>query len=159
MDVVKTNIDMNELVKHVIQELDNGVNKKTIYWTIKDLPHVEGEMSTLRQVWINLISNAIKYSGKADKPCIEIGSYTADSQIVFYVKDNGVGFDQQYRNKLFKVFQRLHNSEEFEGTGVGLAIVEKIVSRHGGKTWAEAEVNNGATFYFSLPSTSVSIYP
>ena len=105
----------------------------------------------MRQVWINLITNAIKYSGNSTAPEIQIGSFKQDDMLVFFVEDNGVGFDEKYKSKLFKVFQRLHSAEEFEGTGIGLAIVEKIVSKHGGLVWAEAEVNKGASFYFSLP--------
>jgi len=115
------------------------------------LPDVYGDIATMRQVWINIISNAIKYTGGKPKPHIEIGSFEQQQQTVFFIKDNGVGFDSKYSNKLFKVFQRLHSAVEFEGTGVGLAIVEKIISRHGGKIWAEAELDKGATFYFSLP--------
>ena len=108
--------------------------------------------STIRQVWINLISNAIKYSRNADKPIIEIGSLPDNGSVTFFVKDNGVGFDVQYANKLFKVFQRLHGADEFEGTGVGLAIVEKIISKHGGSVWAKSEPGKGATFYFNMPA-------
>src|SRR6185312_7919730 len=96
-------------------------------------------------------SNAVKYSGNAAHPEIEIGSTKESESIAFFVKDNGVGFDEKYKAKLFKVFQRLHTSEEFEGTGIGLAIVDKIISKHGGEVWVEAELNKGATFYFSLP--------
>jgi light-regulated signal transduction histidine kinase (bacteriophytochrome) len=100
---------------------------------------------------VNLISNAIKYSATKDEPQIEIAAYSKDGEHVFYVKDNGVGFDQQYSDKLFKVFQRLHSQEEFEGTGIGLALVEKILTKQGGRVWAEAELGKGACFYFSLP--------
>lgn len=110
-----------------------------------------GDINTIKQVWINLISNAIKYSRNAAAPFIEIGSFIRNSENIFFIKDNGVGFDTKYGNKLFKVFQRLHGPNEFEGTGVGLAIVEKIVSRHGGRVWGEAEIGKGASFYFSLP--------
>jgi light-regulated signal transduction histidine kinase (bacteriophytochrome) len=103
-------------------------------------------------VWANLLSNAIKYSGKRDRPRIEIGSYLEDGMNVFYVKDNGAGFDMKYRDKLFGVFQRSHGDDEFPGTGVGLAIVQKLAARHGGSAWAQGVVDAGATFYFSLPA-------
>ena len=122
-----------------------------IRWNIHDLLPVNADLNTIRQVWINLISNAIKYSGNKEQPCIEIGSYSEVARVIFYIKDNGVGFDSDYKNKLFKVFQRLHDAEEFEGTGIGLALVEKIISRHGGKVWAEGKEEEGASFYFSLP--------
>jgi light-regulated signal transduction histidine kinase (bacteriophytochrome) len=113
---------------------------------------MNADINTIKQVWINYISNAIKYSEKSGQPRIEIGALAQNVQTTYYIKDNGVGFDYRYMDKLFKVFQRLHSSGDFEGTGVGLAIVEKIISKHGGKVWAEAEVDKGATFYFSLPA-------
>jgi len=150
-DMVKMNINTRELVQEIITELDIEHTSHAITWEIQVLPDVYGDMATMRQVWINIISNAIKYTGGKPKPHIEIGSFEQQQQTVFFIKDNGVGFDSKYSNKLFKVFQRLHSAVEFEGTGVGLAIVEKIISRHGGKIWAEAELDKGATFYFSLP--------
>jgi PAS domain S-box-containing protein len=148
-DIMKTNIDMGKMVTEIINELalENGIE-----WAIPALPAVKGDFNTLRQVWINLISNAVKYSGNKAHPHIEIGSFLQEGQTAFFIKDNGVGFDNKYKDKLFRVFQRLHSSEEFEGTGVGLALVEKIISKHGGKVWAEATVNQGACFYFSLPA-------
>lgn len=150
-ELVKTDINTRALVQEVIADLQEQNPTAAITWEVRDLLPVKADINTIRQVWINLISNAIKYSGSVDHPAIEIGSFFDIGEVVFYVKDNGVGFDDQYKHKLFKVFQRLHNPEEFEGTGVGLALVEKIISRHKGKVWAEGKTNQGATFYFSLP--------
>jgi light-regulated signal transduction histidine kinase (bacteriophytochrome) len=105
----------------------------------------------MRQVWINLLSNAIKFSAKAEHPSIEVGGYPEGSANVYYVRDNGAGFDMQYYDKLFGVFQRLHRSDEFPGTGVGLAIVQRVISKHGGRVWAQGAVGQGATFFFTLP--------
>lgn len=149
-DILKTVVDMDTMVHSIIEELTQQ-DSRSVEWIIHPLPEPMGDMNTLRQVWVNLISNAIKYSSKASHPRIEIGSYEDELSIVYYVKDNGVGFDEQYSNKLFKVFQRLHSEQEFEGTGVGLALVEKIVSKHGGKAWANSSINKGATFNFSIP--------
>jgi PAS domain S-box-containing protein len=152
-EMIKTQINSKRIVNEVINEMNMQENQKgrTINWDVHSLPPVNADINTIRQVWVNLISNAIKYSGKNENPVIDIGSYFENGQTVFYVKDNGVGFDEKYKNKLFKVFQRLHDTNEFEGTGVGLALVEKIISRHGGKVWAEGKENQGASFYFSLP--------
>jgi PAS domain S-box-containing protein len=150
--ISKTPVNTQLLVKEITADLDRSErNGKTVNWIIHDLPASNADLNTMRQVWINLVSNAVKYSRKHPAPEVEIGSFKRDGEIVFFVKDNGVGFDEKYKNKLFKVFQRLHSSEEFEGTGIGLAIVEKIISKHGGRVWADAEVNKGANFYFSLP--------
>jgi light-regulated signal transduction histidine kinase (bacteriophytochrome) len=152
-EIMKTQINTQSMVNEIVTELIHQNNgHTTIEWNIHALPPVNADINTIRQVWINLISNAIKYSGNKQQPNIEIDSESRNGQIVFSVKDNGVGFDQQYSHKLFKVFQRLHGPEEFEGTGVGLALVEKIVSRHGGKVWAKGEIDKGACFYFSLPN-------
>jgi signal transduction histidine kinase len=148
-DIVKHNIPTNELVKEIIA--NTGATDQ-ISWDIEPLPESWGDTNTIRQVWTNLISNAKKYTGNAVSPRIEIGSFTDKEKTVFFVKDNGVGFDPKYKDKLFKVFQRLHGAAEFEGTGVGLAVVEKIISKHGGKVWADAEKDKGASFYFSLPA-------
>lgn len=151
-EIMKTQINTQKIVHEIVDELVQQNNRHaTIGWNIHALPPVNADTNTIRQVWINLISNAIKYSSHKQHPYIEINSESRDGQIVFSVTDNGVGFDQQYSHKLFKVFQRLHGPEEFEGTGVGLALVEKIISRHGGKVWAEGKVDEGACFYFSLP--------
>ena len=151
-ELTKSRIDTAGMVNEIVDELSQQ-NKRNavIHWNIQSLPFVNADRNTIRQVWINLISNAIKYSGNKKEPYIEIGSDSINGKMAFYVKDNGVGFDAAYKHKLFKVFQRLHGPEEFEGTGVGLALVEKIVSRHGGKVWADGEVDKGACFYFSLP--------
>lgn len=151
-DIVKTKIHMGPLLEEVIRELVPENKMGRISWVIQQVPDVKGDMNALRQVWINLISNAVKYSGNREQPRIQIGSYREKGQTVFFTRDNGVGFDEKYKDKLFKVFQRLHSADEFEGTGVGLAIVEKIVTKHGGSVWAEGEVNRGASFYFSLPT-------
>ena len=110
----------------------------------------------IKQVWLNLISNAVKYSKYKQKTNIEIGSYKQGNQVVYFVKDQGAGFEMKYYDKLFGVFQRLHSQEEFEGTGIGLAIVQKIVERHNGKVWGESVLNDGATFYFTLPGINLT---
>ncbi len=144
----KQNVDMNRLIDEVLrdQALKPGTEMK-----VSKMENAHGDPGLLKQVWENLISNAIKFSGMKDKPVIEIGYKQNGREQAFWVKDNGVGFDPQYRGKLFKVFSRLHTKEEFEGTGAGLAIVKKIIDAHKGNTWAEAELANGATFYFTLP--------
>jgi signal transduction histidine kinase/ligand-binding sensor domain-containing protein len=149
-EVRKTKVDTDSLVKTLLAEISISTpHRATI--DVKPLPPAYVDDKLIAQVWINLISNAIKYSAKKEHPSIEIGSLQEQHQTIFYVKDNGVGFDMKYVDKLFGVFQRLHRPEDFAGTGVGLALVQRIVNRHGGKIWAEAKVNEGATFYFSMP--------
>lgn len=152
-NIVKTTVHTAGMVETIKDTLVSQTGATNISWTIGALPDVPGDESSLPQVWINLLSNAIKYSRPKISPAITISAYRDEqkSHIVFCVRDNGVGFDARYVNKLFKVFQRLHSIEEFEGTGVGLAIVEKVVSKHGGEVWAESEKDHGSAFYFSLP--------
>lgn len=144
-----TVIDMNELARDVCAQLESSYDTKNL--KIGPLPEATGDRTLLRQVFINLFSNAFKYSGKKKNAPIEVGGRSENGENIYYVRDHGVGFDMKYVDKLFGVFQRLHSSEEFEGTGVGLAIVQRIVHRHGGRVWAEGEVDKGATFYFALP--------
>lgn len=151
-EITKTPINTAQMVNELIEDISRiNPNADAIEWVVAPLPAAHADLSTIRQVWANLLSNAVKYSKVNAKPRIEIGSYAADNQTVFFVKDNGVGFDEKYKDKLFHVFQRLHSETEFEGTGIGLALVDKIISRHDGKVWATGEINKGATFYFSLP--------
>jgi two-component system sensor histidine kinase/response regulator len=143
-------IDTQKLVEDIVRDLTDQVKHQAII-QIHSLPPVYADHSLLTQVWINLISNAIKYSSKKEKPSIEIGSGKLNEENYFYIKDNGTGFNMDYAHKLFGVFQRLHKSSDFEGTGVGLAIVERILTRHHGRIWAESKPGEGATFYFCLP--------
>ena len=147
--VQKQSINMTELIKHTYTELQAPLQKGELI--IDTLPGIEADYNLLKQVVINLLSNAIKYSGKVEHPIIQVGFTEKENAIVYFVKDNGAGFDMEYSDKLFGVFQRLHSTKEFEGTGVGLAIVKRIVEKHGGTVWAESKVGEGATFYFSLP--------
>jgi signal transduction histidine kinase len=144
-------IDMGELAKAVFEELKSIIPEQTLLLDIKTLPPARGDQSMIRQVFANLLSNAIKFTRPKGAGVIEIGCMVEENQDIYYVKDNGVGFDMQYAGKLFGVFQRHHTVDEFEGTGVGLAIVQRIIHRHGGQVWAEGKVNEGAIFYFSLP--------
>ena len=146
---ISTDSMVHEVVKTALQ---GEPKERRIVWTIGPLPEVEADPSMLRQVWTNLIGNAVKYSRTRPTAEIEIGcDDTLEDEAIFYVRDNGVGFDMQYADKLFGVFQRLHRSEDFEGTGIGLANVRRIITRQGGRTWAEAVKDKGATFFFSLP--------
>jgi PAS domain S-box-containing protein len=147
-ELERSEIDNEKLLRHILTEMVQ--HRADI--RLNPLPPTVGDSALLRQVWFNLVSNAIKYSAKKAKPVIEIGSDKTETETVYYVRDNGVGFDMEYSNKLFGVFQRLHKAAEFEGTGVGLALVKRIVTRHGGRVWAEGKVNEGATFYFSMPT-------
>lgn len=151
-EIAKIKINQNLLVKSIITDVENKQKEeKRTKWILHSLPDINAESYTIKQVWINLISNAVKYSAKSPAPVIEIGSFKKNGQTAFFVRDNGVGFDEKYKTKLFKVFQRLHSSSDFEGTGIGLAIVEKIINKHGGNVWVEAEMDKGACFYFSVP--------
>ncbi len=151
-EVQKEKVNMNRLVQSVVEEMNS--NQKVIEFKIKNLHVVWGDPALLKQVLYNYISNAVKYSSKTERPCVEIKSELVNQEVIFSVEDNGTGFDMNYSHKLFNVFQRLHSQEEFEGTGVGLAIVARVIKKHGGKVWAEGKIGKGATFYFSLPEAS-----
>ena len=148
-------VNLDQLVQDAIRDLEPETRGRNIVWKQDPLPTVVGDAAMLRQVFVNLLANAVKYTRLADPARIEItcAAGTAE-EIVVSVRDNGVGFDMQYVDKLFGVFQRLHRQDEFEGTGIGLANVRRIVLRHGGRTWAEGKLNEGATFFFSLPKSS-----
>jgi signal transduction histidine kinase len=147
----QANLDMNFLLQNVLEIIQASPPSQNIEWSIADLPKVYGDPAMLRLVWLNLINNAVKYSSKKKKAIIEVGHYDENNESVFFVRDNGAGFDMKYASKLFGVFQRMHSSSEYEGTGIGLANVRRIILKHGGRVWAEAETGKGATFYFSLP--------
>ncbi|MBL0740224.1 sensor histidine kinase [Chryseolinea lacunae] len=145
-------VDFNTMVNNLRRELMEQEKERVINFVVHPLALVEGDNNMLRQVWENLISNALKYSSKKPLTEIEITCTTEEDKTIYSIRDNGVGFDMKYANKLFGVFQRLHKVQDFEGTGVGLALVHRIISRHGGKIWAEAAVDAGATFSFYIPS-------
>ena len=147
----KTSVNLASLAEEVVQDLKVDAKDRRVDWKFGPLPTVHGDPAMLRLVFQNLFSNAIKYSGPRDAARIEVDAQPQNGEIVVSVRDNGVGFDPTYAHKLFGVFQRLHGPTEFEGTGIGLANVRRIVSRHGGRTWAEGAIGQGATFYFSLP--------
>jgi light-regulated signal transduction histidine kinase (bacteriophytochrome) len=141
---------LNSLVQEVLVDLKSETLGRDIEWTVDKLPFVECDPGLLRQVYYNLLSNAAKYSRPRTPAVIHIGQIAVDGGLVNFVRDNGVGFNMKYADKLFGVFQRLHRSEDFEGTGIGLATVQRIIHKHGGRIWAEAEIDQGATFFFSL---------
>jgi PAS domain S-box-containing protein len=153
--VVAAEVDMSELVRESLKEIQAHPDVVLPQCLIQKLPVVWGDRVLLRQVWINLLANAVKFTRTSSSPLIEVSGNHTGQETVYCVKDNGVGFDMKYYDKLFGVFQRLHSDEEFPGTGVGLAIVQRVVSRHGGRVWAEGVVNGGASFYFSLPDTEI----
>ena len=152
--VARVSVNIQQLVTTVISELKKLEPERIVNIKIKNLENVNGDRNMLKQVFINLLSNAFKYTSKNKTAAvIEIDSYSEDDHQVYVVKDDGAGFDMRYYDKLFGVFQRLHSSNEFDGTGVGLAIIQKIIVKHRGKVWAEGKVGKGACFYVSLPKS------
>jgi light-regulated signal transduction histidine kinase (bacteriophytochrome) len=148
----KTDVDLDELLRETLGDFESEMEERRIVWQIHPLPVVKGDRALLRMVLVNLISNAIKFTSARCDPTIEIGCAPGgDGETAIFVRDNGAGFDPKYTAKLFGVFQRLHSQAEFEGTGIGLANVQRIIHRHGGRVWAEGVVDGGATLYFSLP--------
>jgi light-regulated signal transduction histidine kinase (bacteriophytochrome) len=147
-----TGIKMEEMAKAAFEELKPTIQKREVRFKVESLPTGYGDRSMIHQVFVNLLSNAVKFTRPKETAIIKVEGKSEGDESIYSIKDNGVGFDMQYVNKLFGVFQRLHSSEEFEGTGVGLAIVQRIIHRHGGRVWAEGKVGEGATFYFTLPT-------
>jgi signal transduction histidine kinase len=152
LELTFAEIDMEKLAHRVFEELQPGVVGANLQVEIEPIPPLKGDSAMMHQVFVNLLSNAIKFSSAKEVARIKVGASTGGGETIYYVKDNGAGFDMQYANKLFGVFQRLHGVTEFDGTGIGLAIVKRIITRHGGRVWAEGEVGKGATFYFSIPT-------
>jgi PAS domain S-box-containing protein len=146
-------VDLNVLVREIMHEVESETKGRTINWKIGELPVVSADPTLMLTVMLNLISNAIKFTRPREVGEIEIGGQIHSTESIIYVRDNGVGFDMKYADKLFRVFERLHRTDEFEGTGIGLANIYRIIARHGGRTWAVGAINQGATFYFSLPQT------
>jgi signal transduction histidine kinase len=149
----ETTVNLGQLVQEVLEQMRPDTSGRNISWRVGQLPSLYGDRSMLRLVFVNLIANAIKFTRPRQTAEIEVGSFDDPRGLILFVKDNGVGFDMQYSSKLFRVFQRLHVTEEFEGTGIGLATAQRIVHRHGGAMWAEGAVDGGAAFFFSVPPT------
>jgi len=156
-DIEKVDVNMNSIINRCITEL-NATIKHHAKINVHSLAPAKGDPFLLAHVWSNLISNAIKYSDKTTNPQIDIGDIVRNGEVIYYVKDNGIGFDMAYADRLFQVFHRLHSQQEYEGVGIGLAIVQKIVIKHGGRVWAESEPSKGATFYFTLGFNGEGLY-
>jgi light-regulated signal transduction histidine kinase (bacteriophytochrome) len=150
-EMKKGNVNMHRIASEVMNEMISLEQNRKIEYKIDQLMPCLGDNAMLHHVWTNLISNALKYTRKRELTKVEIGSSLENENILYFIHDNGSGFDMRYYDKLFGVFQRLHSVNEFEGTGVGLAFVKRIVNRHGGKVWAEGKPGEGAVFYFSIP--------
>ncbi|MEI7725484.1 MAG: response regulator [Bacteroidota bacterium] len=155
----KVNINSTDMVQQIIKFFDPDIQNRKITFNVAPLPDIKGDEGLMRQVWTNLISNAIKYTGKKPEAIVDIGGNVTESETTFFIKDNGAGFNMKYADKLFGVFQRLHKTRDFEGVGIGLANVSRIVRRHGGQCRAESTPDQGATFYFSLPNTPHPLPP
>lgn len=154
--VSRQHVETADLVRECLAELRPAWAGRSVDFRLEELPACQADPALLKQVWMNLLANALKYSGKRERATIEIGFDGGADAATYFVRDNGVGFDMRYVHKLFGVFQRLHRSEDYEGTGVGLAIVQRIVQRHGGRVWADSRPDCGATFSFTIPATGGS---
>jgi two-component system sensor kinase len=153
-EIKRSRVEMEDLARTVFEEIKAILPGRRIQLNITAMPPARGDRAMVRQIFVNLLSNAVKFTKMRENAILEVGCKSGENENIYFVKDNGVGFDMRYVEKLFCVFQRLHGSEEFEGTGVGLAIVQRIVRRHGGRVWAEGKVNEGAVFYFTLPANT-----
>ena len=151
-ELQRVKINSKNIVSRALKTFSDELICRTVKINISDLPDEMGDENLINQVWVNLISNALKYSRNKEKAVIDIGGKVENGEVIFHIKDNGAGFDMKYADKLFGVFQRLHKASDFEGIGIGLANVSRIVMRHGGKCWAESKVGKGATFLFSVPN-------
>src|SRR5208283_4155721 len=151
-EIKSAEIDMQHLIMTALTELKTLSNDRTIKFEVKVLPRGYGDVTLINQVFINLLSNAIKFTRQKEEAVIEVGGTIKDGENIYYVQDNGIGFDSRYADELFFPFRRLHAAEDFEGTGVGLSIVQRIINLHGGRVWAVGKVNEGAIFFFSLPN-------
>jgi light-regulated signal transduction histidine kinase (bacteriophytochrome) len=149
-------IDMEKLAREAFEDIQTSVDHSKLQLEIEAIPPAIGDRAMMRQVFVNLLSNAIKFSHHKEPAMIKVGGSIVGDEAVYFVRDNGAGFDMQYADKLFGVFQRLHAMNEFEGTGIGLSIVKRIITRHGGRVWAEGKINEGATIYFALPTTEAA---
>ncbi|MBS1685851.1 MAG: response regulator [Bacteroidetes bacterium] len=148
-------VDISSLIQEALEEIQATARRLPEFRIQQDIPLATGDRELLKQVFVNLLSNAVKYSGKKDAPVVEVGARRDGGDVIYHVRDNGSGFDMQYMNKLFGVFSRLHRDTEFEGIGIGLAIVQRIVTRSGGRVWAEGALDQGATFYVALPAANI----
>jgi CheY-like chemotaxis protein len=159
-DIKRMEVNLDQLVHETLSDFKEQTEKRNIAWEIRPLPAVWGDRALLRMMLVNLMSNAVKFTAARAEAKIEIGCAPgSEAETVIFIRDNGAGFDPKYTGKLFCAFQRLHSQDQFEGTGIGLANVQRIIHRHGGRTWAEGVVNGGATFYFSLPKQSGARLP
>jgi light-regulated signal transduction histidine kinase (bacteriophytochrome) len=154
-EMMKKNVNLDLVIKSVMADFQNEIDSRNIVFKISPHPEVLGDLSMLRVVYVNLISNAIKFTSKKDNAIIEITCSEDESDFTFFVRDNGAGFDMSNSDKMFNVFQRLHSQKDYAGTGIGLALIYQIIKRHGGKTWAESKVDNGASIYFTLPKSDL----
>jgi light-regulated signal transduction histidine kinase (bacteriophytochrome) len=146
-----TQCDTRSIVESVIERLQTTNIPREIKWVIQDLPACQADYVMIQQVWFNLLENASKFSLSSHEPTVEVGSLQENEQVVYFVRDNGQGFEMKYAEKIFAIFQRLNHGEELDSTGIGLSVVQRILQRHGGRVWAVSEPNQGATFYFNLP--------
>jgi light-regulated signal transduction histidine kinase (bacteriophytochrome) len=150
-EMKSVSMDMQSMVRKIFDDLTTPDSRERIDFQLGDLPVASGDPALIRQVWVNLLTNAIKFTSGREPAVIQVEGTQTETESVYTIRDNGAGFDMDYADKLFGVFQRLHSEREFEGTGVGLAIVQRVIFRHGGRAWGEGEVDRGATFHFALP--------